>query len=105
MDGAFSYSKVVTVKFSSQIITNAALYPNPGDGHFVMKIQNTGNSRQLLVQISNASGNLVQQLKPVILTAENLVPVDLSKQPAGMYFIQLIDKDGAEPIMWKVIKY
>ncbi|HEX6432198.1 MAG TPA: T9SS type A sorting domain-containing protein, partial [Niastella sp.] len=105
VDGGYSYSKVATVKFFLQTIAELSLYPNPGDGHFLMKIQNTGNRKQIQVSISNASGNLVQQLHPVIVPAENQLTIDLSKQPAGMYLIQVIDNDGTKPTTLKVIKY
>ena len=105
VDGGYSYSKVVTVKYYSQPVIEISLSPNPGNGHFLMKIQNTGNRKQIQINISNASGNLVQQLHPVISTAENQISIDLSKQPAGMYFMQVIDNDGTEPTTLKVIKY
>jgi len=105
IDGKYSFGKIVTVKFSSQTITDVSMYPNPGYGRFLIKIKNGGTSRQIQVNINNASGNVVQQLHPVIAAAENKVPVDLRIQPAGIYFIQVIDNDGSQPTMLKVIKY
>ncbi|OQP60372.1 hypothetical protein A3860_33880 [Niastella vici] len=104
-NGGYSLSKIVTVKFSNQTIADVSMYPNPANGHFLLKIQNSGNSRQIQVSISNASGYVVQQLHPVIVQTENKIPVDLSKQPAGIYFIQVIDAVGGEPTTLKVIKY
>jgi len=104
-NGRYSFSKIVTVKFSSQTIADVSLYPNPGDGQYLMKIQNNGNRKQIQVSISNISGNVVQQLHPVIVPAENKLTIDLRKQPAGMYFIQVFSTDGSEPTILKVIKY
>jgi hypothetical protein len=62
--------------------TNVSLYPNPTSGIVVLKGENITE-----VQVRNASGRLIPQ--------KDILRVDISDQPEGIYFLKITTEDGA----------
>jgi len=104
IDGRSSYSKMAIVAFSNQLVTDISIFPNPGVGRFVLQLQNSASSRQVVIEITNASGSTIRQFNKLLSSGENLMPVDLTTQPAGLYFIRINNNDGKEATVLKVIK-
>jgi hypothetical protein len=73
----------------------AAVYPNPGRGQFMIQLAGV-NTSTLHVAITNASGQVVQQKQLNVAGKMPLLslPFDLTRQPAGIYFIKIQGPDG-----------
>jgi PKD repeat protein len=77
-----------------QSIENAIkIYPNPNNGRFTIQIASTGLESPN-IRIENVLGQVVQPVTP--LPADLIIfrdiEVDLSNQPAGIYFLELQTK-------------
>ncbi|WP_207495292.1 T9SS type A sorting domain-containing protein [Aridibaculum aurantiacum] len=71
--------------------------PNPSNGRFTLQLANL-SVQKVTVQVLTQSGMLVEQ-KAVNLTGNTAllsVPFDLTRQPAGMYFVKVISADGVQ---------
>ncbi len=72
---------------------NIAVYPNPGDGRFILQMNNkdsfTGDIRVL-----NVSGILVYKKMQLEILPGDHTDLDLSKLPHGIYMLQVAGKLG-----------
>lgn len=66
-----------------QILTG--IYPNPTNGYI-----NIVNEELSLISVYNLSGNLILQSE----SDENIIKLDMSDQPSGMYFIEVQNTKG-----------
>ena len=73
------------------------IYPNPTKGILGVEIQNIGENTANL-QIYSLGGLLLQKVR----LASEYGNVDLSRQPAGIYFLKIIV--GNKNAVWKIIK-
>lgn len=80
IDGAFTYSKVVTVQTAEQAMVT--LQPNPVQ--HVVRIQLPDGSQQAMLTIYNAAGIPVQRE-----TITNWQPVNVQRLTAGSYYLQI----------------
>lgn len=70
------------------------VYPNPSsDGVFNLAIISSKFEQEVSIWISDATGRDIFQSKNTILQYDE-IKIDLSSQPPGIFFIQVIDKDG-----------
>ena len=99
IDGAFSYSKVVSTFFDGRSISGHAVYPNPADG-MVIYFENI--EEEFDAYISDFSGTSLFQFS---LSSEHPF-VDLSelKLKSGLYLIQIRDKKGSSSFQRLVVK-
>lgn len=87
-DGAFKYSKTVSVTISASGVIFAA--PNPSSGSFVLK----GLNKAEKVSVYNLSGQLVKQWQNVIGNRQ----LNISNLSNGMYIIK-VDQQGKQTLL------
>lgn len=87
-------NKAVTGIRNQEFRNDIELYPNPSNGLVTLKIGNQNNTRLKQVIWTNAIGQTVQ--KQNISTNTNILQFNLSKQPKGMYMVQLLFEDGSQ---------
>ncbi len=80
-DGAFTYSQIESVSFSSENNTYV-IYPNPTTGSVLIKGVAPGSQ----VVVYNPLG---QQLQPPVMTNGSQYSIDLSAYPRGIYYIKI----------------
>ncbi len=85
--------KAVTGIRNQEFRNDIDLYPNPSNGLVTLKIGNQNNARLKQVIWTNAIGQTVQ--KQNISTNTNILQFNLSKQPKGLYIVQLLFEDGS----------
>ena len=98
-DGAFEYSKVVSVVVHGK---EAALqvYPNPATGTFNLVFQNSGKG-EVLLTLNDAMGRSIKEI-PFVLEADRTTQsIEVSEIPTGVYWIALTD--GAQQWQEKLI--
>lgn len=81
-DGAFEYSKIVSVEFESQV--QAIVFPNPMIDNLTIRAD---TQDKVNIRIFNLFGQIVYQNTQRI---DNQMDIDLSMLPAGSYFLQVI---------------
>ena len=82
---AISSLTILNTGFDETVDLVLKIYPNPSNGIFNIH----GNNSNVKVKVFNVFGK-------VILNNETMLPgkVDLSGQPAGMYFIRIVSERG-----------
>jgi glucuronoarabinoxylan endo-1,4-beta-xylanase len=87
IDGAYSYSQVKSAQFVNS--PSISLYPNP----VISLLTIDGNGRLLngVIILYDAVGRIVLQSK---LAGANMMRLDLSKLPAGLYYYRLNKSTG-----------
>lgn len=68
------------------------IYPNPGEGYFVMEFNSKENS-QCEVTVFNSLGQIIEQKQITIPTITNL---DLAEREKGIYFVELRNSEALE---------
>jgi 1,4-alpha-glucan branching enzyme len=76
-----------------------SIYPNPTTGMLTLELDKTASSTGVWVELYGSMG---EKINIIWLTGKNEIRIDLSNQPAGVYFLQVI-KDG-ESDFRKIIK-
>lgn len=71
------------------------LYPNPSAGVFTLNFDHSNVAAT--VQVCNSAGTLVRELPG----NSKMIRLDLSDQPAGMYWLRIVN--GAEAVVKKII--
>ena len=89
LDGAVAYSDLALVAGTE--LAGPIIVPNPGTGNFALLLPE-GQVLTGPVVVRNAVGAVVAQL-PVVTSAES-VRIDLTGQPAGVYFVQAATAAG-----------
>ena len=84
IDGKFSYSKTIAIRISDNF-SNAQVYPNPTKGNLTIKLQHSLSENSKLI-IADLSGRILLQQ---VINGQKNVDLDVSKFPAGRYFIKL----------------
>ena len=74
------------------------IYPNPTDGRLKMEIFNLPEGQTANIWIFTMNGRLIRSFKDV----SNMVNIDISGQPAGVYVMNIIA--GEFRTEWKIIK-
>lgn len=85
IDGKSSYSKIASIKINS-LFSSASVSPNPASDKIDIKLKTTlsGNSN---IQIVDLNGRVLRN--EVITNNTNLITQDISKLPAGRYFVRI----------------
>lgn len=102
-DGAASYSPVVVVQRSEEVLATAAITatPNPSAGQFAL-LTSFGATTQLRGSVVNMLGQLVATVDALVPGGPATLPLDLSAQPAGVYLVQLTGPAG--PVSLRLLK-
>jgi hypothetical protein len=87
VNGTTTYTEVKTVVFADIDPKTVLYYPNPTNGILTIEMAAVNANEVKLINIFNASGLLVQQLK--IAAGLPIFKIDISKYSKGTYFIQL----------------
>ncbi len=74
---------------------NTYIYPNPNEGLFNLKINSTQEIGLLNIQIINPLGERCFNNKYEINSKEHIETIDLSRYPAGLYYVK-IKYDGQQ---------
>jgi len=91
-DGQLDYSKIVPVRIGTGV-SPVVLYPNPiRDIAFVLI--HTEIIGDVLLEIFDAAGKLVQSESANVLSGSNTIQIDVSSLPQGVYFL----KQGVEVV-------
>lgn len=79
------------IQFNSKVIEQSGIVisPNPGNGAYNVDLTATGLSGAEII-VTDISGNQVGRYKQ----EGDLIQVDISHQPSGMYFITVWDQNG-----------
>jgi hypothetical protein len=83
LDNTFTYSQVREVRAVSAS-TNFTVYPNPTSGVFTISIP-AGAGGTAALRLFDAGGRLVLSRQAVLPTAATVLPMDISRLPAGIY--------------------
>ncbi|MDP1725134.1 MAG: SBBP repeat-containing protein [Bacteroidota bacterium] len=93
-DGSFSYSKTVAVKLDEALQDEPIIFPNPGNGNFIIQAPYSINE----IEIFDLNGKSMLKLTDVSAIQPNLPNVrqvnlcnDLKD---GIYFLKIISDDG-----------
>jgi len=74
-------------------VNNITLYPNPGQGEFKLQID-TKNPMELNIKVYNNRGLTVFEDQGLRIDNSELVRMDLSSQPAGIYMVTVYNRQG-----------
>lgn len=87
LDGNFTYSKIVSVRYSTSALVT--VYPNPVTDRFSVEVSGSGKIRS--VKIFDQAGKLVREI-----TGSNKIreDVQLSALPNGTYFGKVVTENG-----------
>lgn len=101
-DGNFDYSNVITIKIADPLF-NLSAYPNPAKNKLNVKTSSNGNST-ITIQVNDLLGIVVWSKIISVNNGENVIPLDVSKLPAGSYFLRVSYADGKENVVKKFAK-
>ena len=85
IDGKFNYSKTIPIRLSDNF-SNAQVYPNPTKGNLTIKFQHALTENSKLI-IADLSGRILLQQQ--VAGGQKNIDLNVSKFPAGRYFIKL----------------
>ncbi|WP_026473851.1 T9SS type A sorting domain-containing protein [Alkaliflexus imshenetskii] len=107
-NGGSSYSNVFEAEYSPtfiKLIENSKevfITPNPGNGKILVTLNDFPN-RSCDIEVYSTAGNLVLKGNYIVQANNQSISLDISKEPAGLYFIKINAKDYNKAI--KYIKY
>lgn len=90
-NGTVSYSTIVSVNMNETLVE---IFPNPNDGIFTVTCERN-NAR---VAVINVLGEVLFEKS---MNSTKTLDIDISTQPAGMYFIRVVT--GNKPVVKKIV--
>ena len=99
IDGAFTYSKILSVRLSDLALAALTVYPNPATDLITIKLAQSIHSKSIL-KVTDAIGRTV--IEKNIATSQNSIPLNVQHLAAGKYFIMV--QNGGEFIRQSFIK-
>ena len=87
-DGRFIYTPARLVRFDGLNAGALKYYPNPTHGILNIELPESIRRQQKVINISNAAGVVVYQVKAGSL-ANSIIQINFSSYPKGFYFIQV----------------
>ncbi|MFT3932409.1 MAG: T9SS type A sorting domain-containing protein [Chitinophagaceae bacterium] len=93
-DGKSEYSETKTVKIATAG-ANVQIRPNPVVGSTLTLAVAVPQASKTMVQIMSVDGKVLMQKQVNLAMGSNLVTLDVSYVPSGMYLLQVQLKDGA----------
>jgi len=97
-NGKISVNRVSYTANKSALTQNITVYPNPSNGEFRIE----GSDAVSKVRILSAEGSVIQEISSFDNSGQE-VKINLTNYPNGMYFMQVLWKDGLRSIN-KLIK-
>ena len=74
-------------------ISSIRLYPNPGQGEFILQM-NTKTRLALNINIYNNRGVKVYEEENIQIAGSETIRMDLSNQPSGIYLVNVYNSSG-----------
>jgi trimeric autotransporter adhesin len=87
-DGRFSYSSVITIRFSNITTTSVSVFPNPAKNEATLSVT-TGDEMKIQWQLIDNTGRVLINKNAMLRNGVNNITVDLSNYTTGTYFIKL----------------
>lgn len=103
-DGKFTYSPIVVI--NGKMVTQLSItdvYPNPVINNFSL-IVNTPVSNKISIAISLMSGQTMLQQQRIVTAGNNIIPVNATSLPAGVYIITVTDLVSHEKVSTRFVK-
>ena len=69
-------------------INALSIYPNPGNGQFVLDFESTDNTN-IVISVFDAKGALIIQNNQYVQSGSNQITMDID-QPKGIYLLQIV---------------
>ena len=88
IDGKFVYTPTRLVQFDEINSAEVKYYPNPTNSILNIIITEKMRKEEIVINISNASGAVVDQLK-INANSNSIISVDLSRFAKAVYFVQV----------------
>jgi len=85
IDGKFSYSKIIPVRINENF-SNALVYPDPTRGKLAIRLSTPLTEAGNLI-LADLSGRILMQQQ--VSSSQTIVDLDVSRFPAGRYFIKI----------------
>lgn len=101
-DGKFTYSKVATIKLTTDKNYNIGIYPNPVNDNSTLTID-VAKATRAQVKVIDASGKTVQTISLVLNTGVNQKKINFSTLANGNYNVNVTSEDGLQETL-KVVK-
>ena len=77
-------------EFENQNFSPLTIFPNPNTGHFEILYFSKDDFGEIEYSICNFNGVVIYSNKENLLLGSNHLELDLSDQPAGVYFLKFI---------------
>jgi hypothetical protein len=101
-DGKFTYSKVATIKLSTDKNYNIGIYPNPVNDNTTLTID-VAKATRAQVKVIDAAGKTVQTISLVLNAGVNQRKINFSTLANGSYNVNVMSEDGLQETL-KVVK-
>lgn len=85
------------------VVDEMSLYPNPNNGQFNLNVT-TRESGTFTISIMNYVGQLVKQNNVQLISGQNVIDMDLTNLPKGVYIINIADVNSGVGTNIKLIK-
>lgn len=93
IDGLFSYTGMVEVKFEELKAFDLTIYPNPTTDIAYLKLHSV-EKEDFHYQLVDQSGKRMTSGQILGLTSQEEIQLDLTEFPAGVYYLQLVGPSG-----------
>ena len=88
-------SKQTNVLTLNKMSGSSGAFPNPTRGRFEITVS-TGNTGAAQVLVMNANGTVVDRRNVMLTTKGQVLSLDLTGKPAGVYLVKIISKGGSQ---------
>ena len=88
IDGNFTYSTIIAVKFDNPVISIVTINPNPATT-LLNILCNANEATPVTCNFYNSEGRIVRSIATNFTKGPNTIPADVSALAAGIYFIVL----------------
>lgn len=103
-DGHTSYSKIILLKGEkAKSLALNAVYPNPAKSYLNLVVSSPANNHIKII-ISDVTGKAVQRQDYSVVEGGNSIDMNISKLPAGSYFMKAVTSNGTQTIVNKFVK-
>ena len=82
------------------------IYPNPNNGNFQVRYYSTGNNKPArIINVFDSKGARVYTKSYTIMMPYDKMEVNLAKNAAGIYYVELLDESGKKIGYGTIFKY
>jgi hypothetical protein len=102
LNSHFQYSKVVETNLQTGAFRMSTVYPNPVKNMLSWSLY-TPNSKQVLVQLSAISGNILSSQHINLVKGKNPQLMNIARFPAGQYLLSVTDAEKNTRLQQKIV--